>query len=118
MKRILGSIIGATLLCALPVSPHLVNGGVVSFGIERARAADLDIDRKAPRHARRHVEHVAVAEPVDPRTLAYCSGPYTGGGWNGGTYHGGIFMDLNCYGYITGDPNNRGWGLGGPFLWW
>jgi hypothetical protein len=66
MKRILGSVVGATLLCALPVSPHLLNGGGVSFGIERAKAADLDIDRKAPRQARRHIEHVAAAPGYVP----------------------------------------------------
>lgn len=113
--RILGSVIGATLLCALPISPRVVSDGGVSFGIERANAAELD----APVHrkARRHVE--AYAEPVyeDPRRIAYCTGNNRGG-WNGGTYRGGIFMDMNCYGIPAGDPWNRGTGLWGPFMWW
>ena len=113
--RFLGSVIGATLLFALPVSPRVLNTGGVSLAIDHAKAADLDVHRKA----RRHVE--AYAEPVyeDPRYIAYCTGN-NGGGWNGGTYRGGIFMDLNCYGYAAGDRSGefRGWGLPGRFLWW
>ena len=97
--RVLGSVIGATLLCALPVSPHLSYHGA-PFAIERANAADLEV-APAHRRAHRHVQHVAYAEPYyeDPLYIAYCSGPYTGGGWNGGTYYGGPFIDMRCYGY-------------------
>jgi hypothetical protein len=117
--HVVGSIIGAALLCTLPVSPRLLNSGGVSFAIEQAKAADLGVDRTVHRKARRHVEPVVVAEgaPVDPRRIAYCTGN-NGGGWNGGTYRGGIFMDLNCYGYAAGDPWNRGTGLGPPWWWW
>jgi hypothetical protein len=116
---VIGSVIGAALLCALPVSPRLLNDGSVSLAIEQAKAADLDVDHPVHRKARR--QPVAYAEPVyeDPRLVAYCTGN-NGGGWNGGTYRGGIFMDLNCYGYAAGDRSGeyRGWGLGPPWSWW
>jgi len=118
-QRFLGSVIGATLLCALPISPRVSGNGGVSLAIEHARAADLGADQPVYRKARRHVE--AYAEPVyqDPRYVAYCTGN-NAGGWNGGTYRGGIFMDLNCYGYAAGDRSGefRGWGLPGRFIWW
>ena len=118
-QRFLGSVIGATLLCALPVSPRVQHDGGISFAVDHAKAADLEVDHPIHRKARRHVE--AYAEPVyeDPRYIAYCTGNNSGG-WNGGTYRGGIFMDLNCYGYVTGDRSGefRGWGLWGPFMWW
>jgi hypothetical protein len=114
---VLGSVIGAALLCALPVSPRVLNGGGVLLTIERANAAEVDVDR--PAHRRVVKRHVDYAEPVyeDPRRIAYCTGN-NGGGWHGGTYRGGIFMDLNCYGYAAGDPWNRGTGLGPPWWWW
>src|SRR5579864_9425424 len=94
--RFLGTVIGATLLCALPVSPRVLSNGGISLSVDRAKAADMDVT--VHRKARRHVEPVVVAEaaPVDPRYIDYCTGN-NGGGWNGGTYRGGIFMDLNCY---------------------
>ena len=117
-QRFLGSVIGATLLCALPVSPVVQHDGSVSLAVDHAKAADLDVDRTIHRKARRHVEPVVVAE-ADPRYIAYCTGN-NHGGWNGGTYRGGIFMDLNCYGYAAGDRSGeyRGWGLGPPWMWW
>ena len=118
-RRILGSVIGAALLFALPVSPQLSNSGGIMIAFERANAADLEANPPIHRKARQHVE--AYAEPVyeDPRYLAYCSGN-NHGGFNGGTYRGGIFMDLNCYGYVAGDRSGefRGWGLPGRFIWW
>lgn len=117
--HVVGSVIGAALLCALPVSPRVLSNGGVSFAIEQAKAADLEVAPPVHRKARRHAEHLAYAEPAyeDPRHIAYCTGN-NGGGWNGGTYRGGIFMDLNCYGYAAGDPWNRGTGLGPPWMWW
>jgi hypothetical protein len=116
---VLGSVIGAALLCALPASPRILSGGGVSFAIEQAKAAELDVDR--PAHRRVVKRHVTYAEPAyeDPRYIAYCTGN-NGGGGNGGTYRGGIFMDLNCYGYVAGDRSGeyRGWGLGPPWWWW
>jgi hypothetical protein len=116
---VMGSIIGAALLCALPISPRILNDGGVSFAIEQAKAAELDVTTPIHRKARRHAEHLAYAEPPyeDPRYVAYCTGN-NGGGWNGGTYRGGIFMDLNCHGYAAGEPGYRGWGVPGPFIWW
>jgi hypothetical protein len=114
---VLGSIIGAAFLWALPVSPHLLKDGGISLAIDHAKAAELDADRPAHRWVVKRP--VAYAEPVyeDPRRIAYCTGN-NGSGWNGGTYRGGIFMDLNCYGYAAGDPWNRGTGLGPPWWWW
>jgi hypothetical protein len=116
---VIGSIIGAALLCALPVSPYVSNSGGVLFAIERANAAELDVSPPVHRKARRHVEAYAEPAYVDPRYIAYCTGN-NGGDWNGGTYRGGIFMDLNCYGYAAGDRSGeyRGWGLGPPWWWW
>jgi hypothetical protein len=118
-RRILGSAIGATLLCALPISPSVSHSGGISASIARANAAELDVGAPIPRKARRHVE--AYVEPgyVDRRRIAYCTGN-NHGGFNGGTYRGGIFMDLNCYGYVAGDQTGeyRGWGLPGRFIWW
>jgi hypothetical protein len=119
IQRFLGSVIGASLLFALPISSRVSSDGGVSFGIERAKAAELDVNRPVHRKARRHVEPVFVAEGAveDPRYIAYCTGNNSGG-WNGGTYRGGIFMDLNCHGYVAGEPGYRGWGIPGPFIWW
>jgi hypothetical protein len=117
--RVVGSVIGAALLCALPVSPRLLSDGGVSLALEQAGAAELDVSPPVHRKARRYVE--AYAEPVyvDPRYLAYCTGNNRGG-WNGGTYRGGIFMDYNCSGYPVGDRSGefRGTGLGPPWWWW
>jgi hypothetical protein len=119
--RFLGSVIGAALLCALPISPRIQHDGGVLFAIEQAKAAELDIEPTHRKVVRRHAAHLAYAEPVyeDPRYIAYCTGN-NGGGWNGGTYRGGIFMDLNCHGYIVGDQSGqfRGTGLGPPWWWW
>jgi hypothetical protein len=114
---IIGSVIGAALLCALPVSPRVLSDGGLSFAIEQAKAAELDVSPPVHRKAKR----LAYAEPAyeDPRYIAYCTGN-NAGGWNGGTYRGGIFMDLNCYGYAAGDRSGefRGTGLGPPWWWW
>jgi len=117
--HVVGSVIGAALLCALPVSPRILNDGGVSFAIEQAKAAELDVNRPAHRKIRRHVEVYAEGAVEDPRRVAYCTGN-NAGGWNGGTYRGGIFMDLNCYGYAAGDRSGefRGTGLGPPWWWW
>jgi hypothetical protein len=118
---VLGAVVGATLLCALPVSPRILSSGGVSFAIEQAKAAELDVSPPIHRKATRHAERLAYAEPPyeDPRWVAYCTGN-NAGGWNGGTYRGGIFMDLNCYGYAAGDRSGefRGTGLGPPWWWW
>jgi hypothetical protein len=115
--HVVGSIIGAALLCTLPVSPLILKDGGVSFAIGQAKAAELDADRPVHRKARRHVAVYAEGDVEDPRRIAYCTGN-NGGGWNGGTYRGGIFMDLNCYGYAAGEPGYRGWGLGRAWGWW
>jgi hypothetical protein len=92
MKKlsIVHAIVGAALLCMTPLSVHWspVKGESISFALETAKAAELQVPPY--RRAHRHYYRAAYYD-------LYCGGPYVGGGWNGGTYWGGPWMDLRCY---------------------
>jgi hypothetical protein len=100
---IVGSIAGAALLCATPLSVRSPShGGLLSFNT--AHAADAEIPQY---RARRHVARYYREAYYD----LYCGGPYVGGGWNGGTYWGGPWMDLRCYGVPVAEaPAPGSWG--------
>lgn len=92
MKKlsIVHAIVGAALLCMTPLSVHWspVKGESISFALETAKAAELEVPPY--RRAHRYYYRAAYYD-------LYCGGPYVGGGWNGGTYWGGPWMDLRCY---------------------
>lgn len=95
--NIFGTVLGAALLCATPLSVQWSPSMTLPLSVSPATASAAELE--VPSYRRIYTErtyrvrrHYRVAS-YD----LFCGGPYVGPGWNGGTYWGGPWMDLRCY---------------------